>query len=766
MAARITNLRSMQGVGIYADRTAKSASLGFRQYNLIYGFNGSGKSTLSRVFASLEAGQIHPKLPVGCSFELAMDDGSNFGCPTKPSGLERRLLVFNSDFVEKNFQWSHGKASPVFFIGADQAKAAAELSALEAKLPKLVDRAASAEVAAKQADKALSTFKKDRAKLTASRLHQGNRKYEAPQLASDYALWASKDVALLTDGELKAAEDTRRLSEPMPTVEPITFDTVSIGKAFQFVSEMCGQTLSIVALDEVQRHPEMVLWLKEGHEFHERHDQENCLLCGNVFSNERLALLKGALDNQVDRFISRLAKTAERLQIVIQDLDALEKRPPPSESLQAELRSSFKESQTELIAKIRASRTHLEYLDRVLAEKRARPASPADASMLPSQAEVEDAAYQVSEALKSLNAIIERHNLVVADFSTCRENAAITIRKHFIAECRDDFEAHVNATELAQRETAAADAMLSKANSEAEALRQKIKTHGPAATVINKLIASYLGHGELTINAVDEGYELHRHGRRIEGLPSEGEKTAIAISYFLSKIESEGRKLNDLIIVVDDPISSLDTKALNFACSLVRSRLSGASQVFVLTHNQQCLNEFRKAWKNKSRPSDGKDPTASLLFIDVTIPKDGNKRVASLVEMSKLLREYDSEYHFLFSHVLKFSKTAGDYSEYGYMMPNVLRRVLDIFLAFKCPGGSGLPGKIDEICAHYPDLDRDRLIALERLAQVESHSDNLDDLISFSSMTLEETAHATEALLALMNHVDLRHMVGLRRICA
>jgi wobble nucleotide-excising tRNase len=98
----IKNIKSLQGMGIYADRGARSPSLQFRRYNLVYGFNGSGKSTLSRLFASLEGGKAHPKLPVGSSFEVTMDDDAAFGCPSNSTGLEQRLLVFNVDYIEQN----------------------------------------------------------------------------------------------------------------------------------------------------------------------------------------------------------------------------------------------------------------------------------------------------------------------------------------------------------------------------------------------------------------------------------------------------------------------------------------------------------------------------------------------------------------------------------------------------------------------------------------------------------------------------------------
>jgi len=117
----ITNIKSLQRMGIYADRSARSPSLQFRRYNLVYGFNGSGKSTLSRIFASLQAGKVHPKLPEGSAFELALDHGSAFGCPINPVGLEQRVLVFSSDYIEQNLQWAAGRANPVFYIGAEQA---------------------------------------------------------------------------------------------------------------------------------------------------------------------------------------------------------------------------------------------------------------------------------------------------------------------------------------------------------------------------------------------------------------------------------------------------------------------------------------------------------------------------------------------------------------------------------------------------------------------------------------------------------------------
>lgn len=765
MAAIIKNLRLMQRMGIFADRNARSAPLDLRRFNLIYGFNGSGKSTLSRLFSSLELGAPHPKLPDGCSFDLVLDDGTDFGCPSRPTGLERRLLVFNADYVDQNLQWTTGLASPVFFIGADQADAAAELASTEVLLIKQAAAKVAAEAVEKAAGKSFADFKRERAKLTAARLHLGSRKYEAPALAKDYDTWGASDPARLTDAALKAAEDTRMLAEPMAKLPPLDFDAPSIETAYNFITDICSQSLTTVALDEIQRFPDMLLWLKDGHEFHEANGIEDCLLCGNPISAERRTLLASAFDSQVDSFVAKLAKTADRLSNALTTLTRLEETIPTTDALVTELRADFGRTRAETVGAVKQARSYLRALQTVLTRKQDRPATPADMSGLASQSDIAAAVTALAQAIEGTNRAIAAHNDATGNFTKHKEAAELAIREHFIADCGTDYGNYAKELDEAQTKLTAEGEELKRLNELALQLRQQIKEHGPAAGAINKLIASYLGHGELTIHPIEQGYELYRHGERIRGAPSEGEKTAIAISYFLSSIEAEGRKLKDLIVVIDDPVSSLDTKALNYACSLVRSRLGECAQLFVLTHNLQCMNEFRKAWKSRARPPEGKEATAALLFIDVSMPTGKNKRSSTIVEMPRLLREYDSEYHFLFGHVLKFTADPETYYEHGYMMPNVLRRVLDVFLAFKCPGSSGLTGQIAKLCADFPNLDRDRLSALERLSQVESHSDNLDDLLSFSSMTLEETRAAAGALLEMIDVVDSRHLAGLRHLC-
>jgi AAA domain-containing protein len=139
-------------------------------------------------------------------------------------------------------------------------------------------------------------------------------------------------------------------------------------------------------------------------------------------------------------------------------------------------------------------------------------------------------------------------------------------------------------------------------------------------------------------------------------------------------------------------------------------------------------------------------------------------RTSSTKIMPALIREYESEYQYLFHLVLNFVQSADGQTDYFYLMPNALRKLLDIFLAFKRPGSEGLKSKVDNLAVSERGLDPARVCALDRLVQLESHADNLDALVTFSLMTIEETRDAARALLMLMETLDKPHYDRLCRV--
>ncbi len=105
-------------------------------------------------------------------------------------------------------------------------------------------------------------------------------------------------------------------------------------------------------------------------------------------------------------------------------------------------------------------------------------------------------------------------------------------------------------------------------------------------------------------------YALHINGNEIkfEDTPthpsfkyslSEGDKSALALSFFLTKLELDGN-IQDKIIVFDDPVSSFDLNRKSTTINKLIAFGQQAKQLFVLTHNIIFACEF---WKNANQIS-------------------------------------------------------------------------------------------------------------------------------------------------------------------
>ncbi len=759
--ATISTIKTMTGVGILADKGAKDDIPPFQRFNLIYGFNGAGKSTLSRVFASLEAGKQQEDLPSGCSFEIALDNNVIFKAPNELNGLESRICVFNEDFIARNLQWQEGRASSIFYISEEQSDlVAARRAAQQTLAEKKQSREAEKKIASER-EKSLKTFRTERAKLIARSLNLGNRRYEAGQLVKDYEKLPYDKSSRLEKEALEALEKVTGLSAPPPQLEAIAIDVDGVRKTVEGARHFAELSIGTVVLDEMENHPSMVPWLKTGLDYHSANSLETCLLCGNPIRDARKQKLAQALDDRLSKLLSDLKDANVRASTLLTGIRSAAGSWPKTAELELQLQERYADARRHTDSSLKKLVPLIEETSRILSARLEQPTITVTHNLLAPDV-ITAQCKAVEEAIEVQNAVIREHNEASTNFSKRQDDAREAIKKHYLADGHDEYTALTKTLEEANGRVGSLTEELGALEGQIAELSAKVRTHGPAADQITKLVRAYLGHGELTIFAAEEGYELHRYNKIVKGAPSEGEKTAIALCYFISSLEADGRALNDLILVVDDPISSLDTKAMNYACSLIRSRMTGAAQLFILSHNQHCMNEFKKAWRNQAKAD---PPTAALLFLDVSMPEGSAARSARIVNLPSQLSAFDSEYHFLCHKMLQFEAAGVGYSDYWFMMPNVIRRVLDVFLAFKVPGSHSLGQKLETLSKKYPDIDDVRIKALDRLIQVESHSDSLDDLVSHSSMTIEETRDANAALLELMAAADPDHTAAIRKQC-
>lgn len=96
----------------------------------------------------------------------------------------------------------------------------------------------------------------------------------------------------------------------------------------------------------------------------------------------------------------------------------------------------------------------------------------------------------------------------------------------------------------------------------------------------------------LTINGNPISFDTNQPLSAKECL-SEGDKSTIALAFFLSKLDIDPNHQNK-ILVFDDPLSSLDTNRRAYTIGIIKSALSQLKQVIVLSHNEYFLHAIGK----------------------------------------------------------------------------------------------------------------------------------------------------------------------------
>jgi wobble nucleotide-excising tRNase len=763
----IEKLGRVTNVGLFKDcRAADNPS--FLQYNLVYGFNGSGKTTLSRMFASLGAGVRNPKLPDDGSFEVQTSDGAIQSIAGDLEAVRGRILVFNADFVDENLLWKQGEARPVFYIGKEQAQLAQKLEETTVAIATLQESLKDVTERHRTAERVHSLSNRDAARDIAEQLGLG-RRYDASNLVADYGSAPAGGYVRLTEKEQQKQRAILAQVRPLPKLDLVFERDDGLLRTANQCADLLTRSPSRIAVSDLQEHASMRNWIGEGFRYHEDHQLENCLFCGNALSPARLKSLETVIDNAFEQLMNALRENSSAIDVARSVFLALKPRLPRATDFSESVRDEIGALLDRTGAAIDRVVEILDVLQDLISKKSSAPHSVIEGFSSVDIEQLQHVHTDLTVNIEHLQEYIRSHNRDVDSFDSARAGALDSLKHHLLATGERVFRENASLLEATRGEKAEIEGKLASLSGEEGRLKQSVRSHGIAAAKITKMIHNYLGRRDLVLETAEEGYRLRRNGKLVRESLSEGEKTAIAICYFIATIEAENRKRQELIVVIDDPVSSLDTRALNYAVSILKAMTDGSGQVFVLTHNLQFMNEIRKWLKPRTRKElerrgSGASASAALLFLEVTQIAGPETRRCNLRELPKHIRDYESEYHYLLHLIFRFVATP-DASEHFYLIPNALRKVLEIFLAFKSPGPDGLGSKVERLARGIDGMDPARVHALERLAQVESHADSLDDLIALSSVSVEEVRVAAETLLALMCHLDDSHYEQMKKLC-
>lgn len=202
---------------------------------------------------------------------------------------------------------------------------------------------------------------------------------------------------------------------------------------------------------------------------------------------------------------------------------------------------------------------------------------------------------------------------------------------------------------------------------------------------------------------------------------SEGEKTALAFAYFLSKtkyevIDNTQEQLSEHIVVIDDPVSSLDENRLYSTAMMIKQMfLKQVEQLFILSHNLVFLKFMGNILDND----------------DNKVREDCYLEGGQIMRLPKALTNYQTAYFYKFKRIQDYISGTLDYEAAKDIIPNCIRIVLESFLSFKLcrlKHGSGAGHKyqsagLDRLIPAIDGLNLSSFTGVDRIS-------NKEDLIS------------------------------------
>lgn len=244
---------------------------------------------------------------------------------------------------------------------------------------------------------------------------------------------------------------------------------------------------------------------------------------------------------------------------------------------------------------------------------------------------------------------------------------------------------------------------------------------------------------------------------------SEGEKNLFSLLFFYYELFNDSKqqiiKPEIELIVVDDPISSMDDSNKFYILELMKNIFERSSQqVFVLTHSWDdfCnLSYGKKAWEDKT-DKDGKETKSKYATFEIR--KNNGK--SELVKAKNI----EKPYKYLFKEIYSFSqKDEGQATTECeiYHYPNVMRRVFEEWYSFKIGEDLNLTSAhLDRLANDFKitnDKTKTELGVLLKVCNILSHSIN-------GSKNPQEIHQASKCLMKLIELADPLHYNKLKAV--
>ncbi len=698
-----------------------------KKINFVYGANGCGKTTISNL--------IHDKTDI--KFKDSSIKWRN--------DLPIKVLVYNKGFRDRNF--GKGKLSGVFTHGeatAEQIKViedkTEELKVLKAegiqKRETLDKLKADKEVAENEFKEATWTkvYKKYETEFKEAFTGTLQKESFKNKLLQESA---SNTTALQTIEKLREKSKTIFGQQPQPIqpIPQISYDKISeielnviwkkiiVGKADVEIAKLI-QRLNIND------------WVNQGREYIQ---DETCPFCQQQTITENFqSQLESFFDETYLNDIKSLKELKQeynlQTQNLINELNTIESNQKSLDTSKLDI-DKFSAYLKTLISQNAAN---TEYLLNKIKE----PSRSIELISLKEQLDF------ISELINSANSEIKKHNDIVSNYSTERSELIKSIWRYLVEEYKNEIVAFTakksgleKGIENLEKQRKEKLDEYNKLDVEIKNLSKNVTSIQPTINEINRILKSYGFLNFAIVPAKEEGfYQIEREdGTIAETTLSEGEITFITFLYYLQLAKgglSEEEVNNERVLVIDDPISSLDSNILFVVSTLIKeiiknikAEIGSIKQLILLTHNVYFHKEVSFI--------DGRTKTCNKTNFWILRKNDKVTGIQSFGMDNPIQSSYGLLWQELKSEEVKSSLT----------VQNVMRRIIENY--FKLLGKLG----DDELILKFSTKEEQEICrSLISWINDGSHSINDDLFIELQDRTVEMYKKVFKDIFILTNH--------------
>ncbi len=645
----------------------------FTRFNIIYGWNYSGKTTLSRLFRCVENGALHPDYPK-LTFSVSHEDGNTYD---HNFANACNVRVFNEDFRKENLRWDNSEGfTPILLLGAKNIEKNDQVELKKHARSTFIDEQKTVQQKSRKLSETISKAETECASQISQELGLG--RFDKRHLKPFLDAWTSSIPEPLDDAHF-AMERSKFSAEEKDDLPNLVVHLAPIDKewevALRLLEERLGSVGTVARLIEI---PELGKWIEDGLHLHA--DATHCEFCENLLPSVRLAELNAHFSDAFENLKQRLRRAIETLtgHMVSLDGGAYSRRAFYSDLLEEYLQSGALLKQTR-----DTFNTSIQTLINKLEQKYNNPFNVIVGS--PQLPDIEP----LRHAIKRFQKLVDDNNERTRGFSKARASAIETLKKHYIAKAMRNID-HIGLKKqisLLQEEDGKINAILMKLEQEISGLQAELSDAVKGAEAINDALLRFFGKADIQIKVTDEGnFLLVRGGQQARNL-SEGERTAIAFCYFVTKLAENDNKLSDTIVYIDDPISSLDAHHLMHLNAFIKTTFYKfdslatpkhqclAKQLFISTHNYEFFHLMLE-WMSGIK----KDMYSAYLVERV----DSNGLIAShIIDCPDSIKKYRSEYLFLFHQLMNYVENPTNDAQVIFNIGNMARRFIEGYLAFK-----------------------------------------------------------------------------------